>query len=269
VLGQSGLSGRYMRLLCFMIDLSGKVVLVTGGSRGIGAAIVRTVATAGARVVLHYGKGASQAEAISSEIGGGRCHIVHASLDKHGEAQSLWSQSLSRFGRIDVIVNNAGVYEPVSLDGDFEIWAQTWVHTLQVNLIAVADLCREAIRHYRSRGGGIIVNMASRAAFRGDSPEYLGYAASKGGILSLTRTIARGYARDGIFAYAIAPGFAETEMISEYFKTNSKDDVIRDIPIGALVPVQEVANVVAFLASGLAHHATGSTIDLNGASYVR
>ena len=111
--------------------------------------------------------------------------------------------------------------------------------SMQVNLLAVADLCRDAIQHFRSRGGGIIVNMASRAAFRGDAPEYLSYAASKGAIVALTKTIARGFAREGILAYAIAPGFTATEMIVDYFKKNSKDDVLRDIPMENLSPCRK------------------------------
>lgn len=252
-----------------MLDLSGRVVLVTGGSRGIGAAIARTVVAAGGRVLVHYNETASNAQALCSEIGPEQCQTIQASLDIQAEAKSLWSNSLKWQGRIDVLVNNAGVYEAADVSEDILAWHETWRRTMQINLLSVADLCREAIQHFRARGGGIIVNMASRAAYRGDAPEYLSYAASKGAIVALTKTIARGFAREGILAYAIAPGFTATEMIVDYFERNSKDDVLRDIPMGELVPVQEIANVVAFLASGLARHATGGTIDLNGASYLR
>jgi len=116
-----------------MIDLSGKVVLVTGGSRGIGAAIVRTVAAAGGRVLLHYGKNVSNAQSISAEIGNDRCHVVQASLDKRGEARSLWSKSLGWEGRIDVLVNNAGVYEAAGVDDEIDSWHETGMQTLQIN----------------------------------------------------------------------------------------------------------------------------------------
>lgn len=252
-----------------MIDLSGKVVMVTGASRGIGAAIARTVAAAGAKVVLHYGKRADRAESIAAAVGKERCCVLQASLEEPGAGRDMWRRAIDHFGQIDVLVNNAGILEAAEVDSEFDAWAQAWQRTLQINLIAAADLCKEAILHFRERGGGVIVNIASRAAFRGGAVEYMNYAASKGGMISLTRTIARGYAGDGVLAYAIAPGFTATEVNEEYFKKNSKADVVRDIPIGDIVPAEDVANVVAFLASGLARHATGSTIDINGASYIR
>lgn len=252
-----------------MIDLSGKVVLVTGGSRGIGAAIAKTAAAAGAKVALHYAKRADRAAAIAAAIGAERCHVIQAALEEPGAGRELWLKAMDHFGRIDVLVNNAGVYETAEVDDAADAWSRSWQRTLQINLVAAADLCKEAILHFRVQGGGVIVNIASRAAFRGESMEYMNYAASKGGMISLTRTIARGYARDGVLAYAIAPGFTATEVNEEFFRNNSKADVVRDIPIGDIAPPEEVANVVAFLASGLARHATGTTVDINGASYLR
>jgi 3-oxoacyl-[acyl-carrier protein] reductase len=252
-----------------MIELSGKVVLVTGGSRGIGADIVRTAVGAGAEVVLHYGRSRQAAEAVAAEVGANRCHLVSATLEKTGAAEVLWKKAVAWRSRIDVLVNNAAVYEPAPVEGELEAWYTAWQRTLQVNLIAAADLCREAIAHFRGRGGGIIVNLASRAAFRGDAPDYMNYAASKGGLISLTRTIARGFAKDGILAYAVAPGFVGTEMADDYYAKYGKESVTREIPLGDVAPPREVANIVTFLASGLARHATGTTIDINGASYVR
>ncbi|MGE0241448.1 MAG: SDR family NAD(P)-dependent oxidoreductase [Parvibaculaceae bacterium] len=252
-----------------MINLNGKVVLVTGGSRGIGAAIATTVAAAGAKVVLHYGTRADRAASVAAGIGQERCGVIQASLDEPGAGRDLWRKAVDRFGHIDVLVNNAGIYETAEIEDGFKAWSRSWQRTLQINLIATADLCKEAIQHFRPRGGGVIVNIASRAAFRGESKEYMNYAASKGGMISLTRTIARGYAGDGVLAYAIAPGFTATEVNEAFFKVNSKADIVRDIPIGDIAPPEEVANIVAFLASGLARHATGSTVDVNGASYLR
>ena len=195
-----------------MIDLTGKVVLVTGGSRGIGAAIVRTVAGAGGEVVIHYGKSRQRALDLAGEIGPARCHPLAADMADETAMSALWREALAWKGRIDVLVNNAGVYLPAGVDADFETWAGVWAETLRVNLVSAAHLCREAVRHFRERGGGTIVNIASRAAFRGDAPDYIHYAASKAGLVALTRTIARGFGPDNILAFAVAPGFVRTEM---------------------------------------------------------
>ncbi len=252
-----------------MIDLTDKVALVTGGSRGIGAAIVRCFAGAGADVALHYANSAERAQAIADEIGRARCRLVRGDLDDEAAPGRIWAEALAWKGRIDVLVNNAGVYLPAAFSDDFARWADVWARTLRVNLVAAAHLCREAVRHFRERGGGVIVNIASRAAFRGDAPDYSHYAASKGGMIALTRTIARGFGADGVLAYAVAPGFVGTEMAEDYFRAHGSEAVVSEIPLGAVAPPEEVANVVAFLASGLARHATGATIDINGASYVR
>lgn len=251
-----------------MLNLTGKVVLVTGGSRGIGAATVRTLAGAGAQVVVHYGQSGGEAQAIVRELGEGRAVALGADLARPGVAADLFREAVSWRGRVDVLVNNAGIAPPVTVDESPEEWAEVWARTLQVNLVAVADLCREAVLHFRERGGGIIVNVASRAAFRGDNPEAMHYAASKGGVIALTRSIARGYARENILAYAVAPGWVRTDMASGYLREHAAD-IAREIPLGDVVPPEEVANTVAFLASGLARHMTGATLDLNGASYVR
>lgn len=252
-----------------MIDLTGKVVLVTGGSRGIGAAIVRTLAGAGADVVLHYGQSRDRAEALAGEVGAEHCHLVSADLDDGEAVPGLWRDALAWRGHIDVLVNNAGVYLSAGIDDDFAIWAEVWARTLRINLVAAAHLCREAVRHFRGRGGGAIVNIASRAAFRGDAADYTHYAASKGGMVALTRTIARAYGADNIVAFAVAPGFVRTEMAEEFFALHGEEPVVREIPLGEVAAPEDVANVVAFLASGLARQSSGTTIDVNGASYVR
>lgn len=252
-----------------MIDLERKVVLVTGGSRGIGAATVRALCGAGASVVLHYGQSKTEAEEVADAAGGERCHLVSADLSVPSAIPKLWSDALACEGQIDVLVNNAGIMHPASVTDSPEKWAEAWEKTLRVNLISLADLCREAILHFEARGGGTIINVASRAAFRGDDPEYMHYAASKGGIISLTRSIARGYAPDNILAFAVAPGFVETDMVTNLVQDQGKESLTRDNPMRDIAPPEDVANVISFLASGLAPHATGTTIDINGASYVR
>ena len=252
-----------------MIDLSGKVIFITGGSSGIGTVTVQTLVKAGAKVILHYANNLEKAQAVSESLENNQIHLLQADLSIENAAVKLWRDALSFTGNIDVLINNAGIMPSARIEDKLDIWNTAWKNTLQVNLIAVADLCREAIPHFKTRNGGIIINIASRAAFRGDTPEYMHYAASKGGVVALTRSIARGFGNDGVLAYAVAPGFVRTEMAEKFIQDYGEDFVTRDIPLGKIAPPEDVANVIAFLASGLAPHATGTTIDINGASYVR
>ena len=256
-----------------MIDLTGKTILVTGSSQGIGATTAKTLSQAGAFVVLHYGQSDREAQSLAADIGRDRCHLLSVDLAQPGAGKDLWQAAIAQVGSIDVLVNNAATMPAASIEDEWEVWSTAWQTTLQVNLIAVADLCREAICHFQTRRdgttGGTIINIASRAAFRGDGVEFMQYAASKGGVIALTRSIARGFANDGILAFAIAPGFVHTDRIAEVMQERGADYVTRDIPMGAPAPPQDVANAIAFLASGLAPHMTGATLDINGASYVR
>ncbi|MGH6719272.1 MAG: SDR family NAD(P)-dependent oxidoreductase [Alphaproteobacteria bacterium] len=253
-----------------MFIFQDKVVLVTGASRGIGAAIARVLGAAGADLVLHAARNRAVAERVGAEVALGRSHVVVADLAEDDAAERLWRDAMAWRGRIDVLVNNAGIYERAPLDAEVTAWRQAWRRTLQINLVAPAELCRAAIGHFRTRGGGIVVNVASRASFRGDGPDYSHYAASKGGLIAMTRTFARAHAGEGILFYAVAPGFVRTEMAEDSFRQGTDEEAVkRDIPIGDIAPPEDVANVVAFLASGLAPHATGTTVDINGASYVR
>lgn len=250
-----------------MIHLQDKVVLVTGASRGIGEVTVRTLHQAGAAVILHYGQGKAEAQAIAADLQGDRVHLVAADLSKPGTAQGLWQQALAWRGELHAVVNNAATMPAAGVTDDWDHWSVAWQQTLQVNLVAVADLCREAISHFQTRGGGTLINLASRAAFRGDSPEFMPYAAAKGGVVALTRTIARGFAKDGILAYTLAPGFVRTDRIEQVMAERGADYVTRDIPLGNPADPQDIANLIAFLVAGLAPHATGATFDVNGASY--
>ena len=251
------------------MDLGGKVVLVTGGSRGIGAAIVKAMAAAGAHVVLHYGREAERAQALAAEIGPERCRVLGADFMVDREILDLWAAAVAWRGRVDVLVNNAGIYEPADVTDDFNHWRDSWQRTLQINLIAAGHLSRQAVAHFRAAGGGILIHVASRAAFRGDDVDYMNYAASKAGMVAMSRTIARGFGGDGVLSYVLAPGFVRTEMTDDYIARHGDADILRDIPLGDMAPPEELANLAVFLAAGMARHASGSTIDVNGASYVR
>jgi NAD(P)-dependent dehydrogenase (short-subunit alcohol dehydrogenase family) len=250
-----------------LIDLQASTVLVTGASRGIGEAIARTLHAAGASVILHYSQGKAEAKQIAAELGAERSHLVQADLSQPGTARELWHHALAWQGSVHAVVNNAATMPAAPIAADWDQWTTAWQDTLQVNLVAMADLCREAICHFQTQGGGTLVNLASRAAFRGDGPEFMAYAASKGGVIGLTRTIAKGFATDGVRAYAIAPGFVRTDRIEQLMAERGAEYVTRDIPMGAPAEPQDIANLVAFLVAGLAPHATGATFDVNGASY--
>ena len=233
-------------------------ILVTGASRGIGAAAYALLKKRGHTVVGHSSKGSDT--------------LIAGDLTDPAAPRDIWETALDELdGRIDVLVNNAGIYEAVADNVPDDEWQAAWARTLTVNLQAAADLSRLAVSHYLDRGGGgRIVNVASRAAFRGDSPQHWHYAASKGAMVAMTRTIARGYAADGILCFAVAPGFTVTEMAEDYLaKRGGGDKIVAEIPLGRVATVDEVAETIRWLATEAPASATGNVVDVNGASYVR
>ena len=232
-------------------------VLVTGGTRGIGAAVVAALEARGARVVGH---GRSDSDGVIGED----------LVDPVG-AERLWDRALDRLhGRIDVLVNNAGIFEAVAVDAPLDVWQAAWTRTLQINLQASADLSRRAVLHFRRNASpGRLVNVASRAAYRGDSPAHWHYAASKAGMVAMTKSIARGYAAEGILAFAVCPGFVMTGMASDYVESRGGEALLADIPLGRVAEPAEVAGVVAYLALDAPPSMTGAVLDVNGASFVR
>ena len=251
-----------------MIDFTGKTILITGGSRGIGAATVRQVIAHGGKVLIHFGSNRTAAEALAREVGETSVALCQADLASEGETERLWDEAVSWQGRIDVLVNNAGIYEKSPLDLDLEVWLSDWQRTLRINLLAAAQLCRRAVEHFRACGGGILINVSSRSGKRGDNIDHLHYGASKAGMLALNRTIARDCAGENILAYGIAPGFVLTDMVERVVTEKGLDAMAALYPTGKVATPEEVANVITFLASGAAPQATGNTIDLSGAAEV-
>ena len=251
--------------------LAGKNILVTGASRGIGAAIAVAVAKQGARVVLHYVNNKEKTQDVINSMENPEKHcLVQGDLTKPGEGKKLWDQAIGHMQTIDVVINNAGTQYTAGVEADDSLWSDTWDNTLQLNLVAAADLCREAINHFRARqSGGRIINIASRAGHRGDGPDYMHYAAAKGGMLALTKSIARGFAKENILAFAITPGFTETDLATDILNEMGHEAATREIPLGDLAQPEEIGETAAFLCSDVVRHMTGATIDVNGASYVR
>lgn len=234
------------------------IILQTGSSRGIGAAARAALEARGHRV-MGQARSAADPDTIAAE------------LSQPGAPQALWAEALDRAGgAIDVLVNNAGVFEANPIDTGDDEWLAGWEDTLRINLTSAAVLSRLAVRHWRERGvPGRIVHVASRAGHRGDSPDHWHYAASKGGMLALHKTIARHYAGDGILSFAIAPGFTDTAMAGDYLATRGGPGLLADIPLGRVATPEEIADIVVFCALDAPPSLTGATLDANGASYVR
>ncbi|PCD03893.1 3-oxoacyl-ACP reductase [Sphingomonas spermidinifaciens] len=229
-------------------------ILLTGASRGIGAAIAEALTGDDVRLARQSTR-----------------DFLAADFADPAAPADLWDRALAALdGRIDVLVNNAGVFEASPLDAGHADWVAQWERTMRINLTASAELCRLAVRHWQSRViGGRIVNIASRAAYRGDSPAHWHYAASKAGMVGMTKTIARGYAREGILAFAICPGFTMTGMADDYLESRGGDKLLADIPLGRVAEPVEVAAIARFCALEAPASMTGAVLDVNGASYVR
>lgn len=226
-------------------------ILLTGASRGIGAAIA-----------TRLGEEPSVRLVTTSSASGDLSDPATPSL--------IWNDALDTLdGRIDVLINNAGVFEANPVELSEVEWLENWHYTMDVNLTSAALLCREAVLHFRDQEGGRIVNIASRAAYRGDSPQHWHYAASKAGMVAVTKSIARGYARDDILAFAICPGFTMTGMADDYLESRGGDTLLADIPLGRVAQPQEIAEIAAFCALHAPPSMTGAVLDANGASYVR
>ena len=247
------------------IDLQGRVALVTGASRGIGRAIALGLGGAGASVAVHYWTGPGRA--VAEELGAG-ARAFQADLSDFSACASLFEQVLGHFGAVDILVNNAGIARMIPDQAGLGEWAPAWGETMAVNLGSVELLCRLAVKHMAPRGGGRIINVASRAAFRGDTPEYMTHAASKGGVVALTRTIARAYGKKGVAAFVIAPGFVRTDMAQDAIDAYGESFVVDDLALDRLTEPADLVPLVTVLASGLADHATGATVDINAGSYV-
>jgi 3-oxoacyl-[acyl-carrier protein] reductase len=251
------------------MDFTGKIVLITGASRGIGRECARQFAECGARVAVHYHRNRQAADDTLAALAGDGHSIVQADMGDPDAVKNMVDSVAEQMGGLDILVNNAGVYEhhPIT-EVDYETWQKSWQWTLGANLIGPANACHCAVPHMIKRGGGRIVNVSSRGAFRGE-PDAPAYGASKGGLNSMSQSLARALAPHNIFVGVVAPGWVETEMAASWLDSPEGDAIRNQSPTGRVARPEEVAYAVVFLASAGAEFMTGTIIDVNGASYLR
>lgn len=249
----------------YTLSYPDRVALVTGASNGIGAAIAQILAQADFQVVVHYHRDEGGARRLAEGCGA-KSTVVQGDVGRPADCSRMVREVEERYGRVDLLVNNAGVAEPDGFDLPFDTWLRHWQRTLDINLLGAVNLGQLVVEAMRRQGGGKIINVSSRSAFRGET-EYVAYAAAKAAMINYTRCLARALARDRILAYAIAPGFIRTPM-AEPLLAEHGAEIAAQIPSGIIGEPSDVANVALFLASDLSSYITGSTIDVNGGSYL-
>ena len=248
------------------LDLTGKVALITGASRGIGRETAVRMAEAGARVAVNYARSENEAQGLVRELGEERAMAVRADIGDPTSVERMIDAVLEHFGRLDILVNNAATFSENRFDAaDYAAWQRGWARTFEVNVYGAANAAFLAMRWMRANGGGKIINVASRAAFRGET-EFADYGASKAALVNLTRSIARACAKDNIVASCVAPGFIDTEMARSELERHF-DDIVSQIPLRRVGTVDDVAAVILFLASPMGDYLNGVTIDVNGGSW--
>nr|WP_186832170.1 SDR family oxidoreductase [Micromonospora endolithica] len=255
-----------------MTGVTSRAVLVTGASRGIGRAVAAAFATGGDRVAIHHRDSADLAEALRADLPGDGHVVVRADLADPDAVREMVDDAAGRLGGLDVLVNNAGVFGPADpphpvFGSSYEQWRQRWREVLDTNLFGAANASWCAAQHMRERGGRI-VNVSSRGAFRGE-PANPAYGASKAGLNALGQSLAVALAPYGIAVATVAPGFVETDMTNEHLKSPRGEAVRAQSPFGRVARPEEIAAAVHWLASPQAQWASGTIVDLNGASYLR
>ncbi len=246
-----------------------RAILVTGASRGIGAATARAFAASGDRVAVHYGTSREKAEEVAASLHGDGHTVVGGDLADAGAVRAFVDAAAEGLGGLDVLVNNAGIYaaHPIA-DTSYEDFQRAWQSTLAVNLAGAANATWCAVQHMLARRCGRVVNVGSRGAFRGD-PDHTAYAASKAGLTALGQTLARELGPRGITVMTVAPGFVATDMAAPYLSGAEGVAIAAQSPLGRVATAQEVAAAILFLAAPESEMATGTVLDVNGGSHLR
>jgi NAD(P)-dependent dehydrogenase (short-subunit alcohol dehydrogenase family) len=251
------------------MDFSGKYVLVTGGSRGIGRAVVKAFANHGACVAINYKTNLKAAEETIESLPGGPHFVIQADVTQPDSVHHLIDTVTKKFRALDIVVNNAGIFvlHPLE-DVNYREWQDVWHHSLAVNLTGPANVCYCAAQYMIKNGGGRIVNVSSRGAFRGE-PDAPAYGASKAGLNAMSQSLAQRLAKHNVFVGVVAPGFVETDMAAEFLSGPKGEEIRNQSPLGRVAQPEEVAQAVLFLAAEGSEFMTGAIIDVNGASYLR
>jgi len=251
------------------IRFDNKIVLVTGSSRGIGAATAQKFAECGATVIIHYSKDKIKARGTFDRLPGS-CHMMlQADFSNPDDVKRLFDKVLRQKGQIDILVNNAGIYEETSWwELEYEAWQQHWKKTIDTNLTGMANLSFLVAKQMIAQGGGKIINVSSRGAFRGE-PHALPYGAGKAAMNSFGQSMAWALADKNVQVYTLAPGWVDTDMTHEILQSERGRAVAAQSPMNRVATPVELANAIALLASPGTEYMTGCILDMNGASYLR
>ena len=251
------------------MDFKDKNILITGGSRGIGKATAIAFAEKGANVGINFRKNIEQAEKTLADLEGDNHRLFQYDVSKKEDTAALIKDFVAHYGRIDVLVNNAGISIFHDIDEvDFDHWTNAWENTFKTNLFAVSNTCYWGAKEMMKTGGGRIVNISSRGAFRGE-PTKPAYGASKAALNAMSQSLAKKLAPHKIYVGVVAPGFTETEMAAVTLTPAERENLLRESPFKRMAQPKEVAHAVLFLASEDAAYSSGTIIDVNGASYLR
>ncbi|MBT3316252.1 MAG: SDR family oxidoreductase [Anaerolineae bacterium] len=251
------------------MDFTGKRVLITGGSRGIGKACAEGFAKRGAKVAINYVRNKDAAHLTLAGLPGEGHILAQADVSDPNAIEGLIAETVKGLGGLNIVVNNAGISQkhPIN-DVSYEEWQASWDRILSVNLRAPANVIYWATQYFLKNGGGRIVNVSSRGAFRGE-PEMPAYGASKAGLNAMSQSLAQKLAPNNIYLGVVAPGFVETEMVTHVLESERGEGIRNQSPLGRVAQPEEVAYAVIFLAAEESKFSTGTIIDVNGASYLR
>lgn len=249
------------------IDLSSRKIFITGAGKGIGLALVRHLVESGAQVWAHYRSFSPELHELSQNFK--TLHLVQGDLSNPKDAEQVFIEVCSQAGTLTGVVWNAGIFKGCDITESSESWMKVWHQTMDINLHAVGQLTQLALQHFIAHGGGgQMIFVASRAAFRGETADYLAYAASKGALVSLGKSVARSFGKQGVTSFVLAPGFTRTQMAESFIQEAGEEKVLSEIGLTTLTTPEDIAPLVTLILSGLMNHASGTTLDFNAASYM-